>query len=792
MGVLSRKLWRTIRSTKGQFLAVVAVVTIGIAVYIGMSTAYYNLNRSQSLFYQENNFADYFFQVVRAPQGITRQVESIPGVMKATGRIQKDVPILKEDHQRATARLISYPLPMDTEVNRLQVQTGRLFDQYPESGGIEALVDPQYFNANLLSFNDTVSIVAEGKQVFLTVVGTAISPETIVTMKDAATMMPDPKTFGIIMMPQNQAEQILNLNGEINQVVITLAPGADEKHVAEQVKALLEPYGNLADYPRKDQLSHAILQGELNGLRTLASFMPVIFLGIAALIQFVMLGRMVKAQRQQIGVMKALGYGSGQIMLHYTGYALAVALLGALLGSLLGLGLATVMSQAYALYFNLPQSIGGVNLTAILSGLFLSLGVSLIAGLTASRGVAVIRPAESMRPEPPVGTGRVVLEQWNWLWRRLDPAWKMSLRTINRKRGRFAVTMVGVVFGVGLLVMSLFFNDAIDYMVKKHFYEEQRYDLLVRFNGPVKDHELLNLSRLDGVTKTEPVLEIPVKLSINGRSEDDLLVGVPQALTLKKLVNDTGEPLPYPEEGILISRSTADKLGARSGDRVELETLLGLGPARRAEVKITGINRQLVGSGSYISLEQANRILQESGVVSGAMLKVDPGKTAMVEQQLGDMTGVSSISSLRKELANLNQNMDSMVYSLTIMIVFAVLLGFAIVYNSSVISFAERRRELATLRVLGFTTQEISGLLLKENILQSLLGVALGLPFGLYLSKWYVKAASTDLYTIPVIIYPQTYLFSALGGVCFIMVAHLLAVRGVKQIDMVEVLKNTD
>lgn len=792
MGVLGSKMWRNIRSTRGQFLAVVAVIAIGIAVYIGMSTAYYNLNRSQTLFYQENNFADYYFQVVRAPREITRQVESIPGVMKATGRIQKDLAILKEDHQRATARLISYPLPMNAEINRLHIQTGRLFEQYPESGGIEIMVDPQYFTANQLAFNDLVSIVAEGKQVFLTVVGTAISPETIVTMKDIATMMPAPKTFGIVMMPQNQAEQILNFNGEINQVVIRLAPGADGKYVAEQVKTLLEPYGNLADYPRKDQLSHAILQGELNGLRAMASFMPVIFLLIAALIQLVMLGRMVKAQRLQIGVMKALGYSNGQIILHYTGYALSVALLGALLGSLLGLGLATVMSQAYALYFNLPQSIGGVNLTSILTGLVLSVGVSLIAGLTASRGVVMIKPAESMRPEPPGGTGRTLFENWHWLWRRLAPDWKMCLRTINRKRGRFAVTLVGVVFAVGLLVMSLFFNDAIDYMIKKHFYEEQRYDFLVRFTRPVKESELLNLERLEGVIKTEPVLEIPVRLCINGRTEEDLLVGVPPLLTMKELIGDTGKPLTYPEEGILISRGVADKLRARPGDRVEVETLLGLGPARRAEIKITGINRQLVGSGSYISLEQANRILMESEVVSGAMLKVDPGKTAQVEKQLGDMIGVSSISSLRKELANLNKNMDSMIYSLTIMIAFAVLLGFAIVYNSSLISFAERRRELATLRVLGFTEREISGLLLKENLLQSVLGVALGLPFGLYLSSWFVKAVSSDLYTIPVVIYPQTYLFSALGGVCFIMIAHLMVVRGVKQINLVEVLKNVD
>jgi putative ABC transport system permease protein len=792
MSVLTRKLWRTIGSTRGQFLAVAAVIAVGITVYIGMSTAYYNLNRSQAVFYEENNFADYYFQVVRAPQQVTRQVEAVPGVVKATGRIQKDVPILKEDHQRATARLISYPLPMDNEVNRLHVETGRLFEKYPQGGGIEVLVDPQYFDANLLSFNDKISIVAEGKQVFLTVTGTATSPETIITMKDAGTMMPDPNTFGVVMMPHNQADQILGLNGQINQVVITCAPGADEKVVAKQVKDILEPYGNLASYPRKDQLSHAILQVEIDQLRTTARFMPAIFLGIAAAIQFVMLGRMIKAQRLQIGVMKAIGYTSGQIMLHYTGYALAVALVGALLGALFGLGLASVMSSAYAYFFNLPETISGVNLTAISYGIFLSVVISFIAGLSAARGVVNVKPAESMRPEPPRGTGRIFLEKWVWLWQRLDPAWKMSLRTINRKRGRFGVTLLGVVFAVGLLVMSLFMNDAIDYMIKKHFYEEQHYDLLIRFSGPVKGYELDNITRLEGVVKTEPLFEIPVKIYLNGRSEDDLLLGVPPGMTLKKLVGSDEKPVALPEDGVLINERTAKRLGLRPGDRVEVETLLGLGPARWTSLTVAGVNRQLVGSGSYISLDLANRVMQESGVVSGAMLKVDPGKAGRVEQVLSDMTGVSSISSQRKELDNLNKNMGSMVYSISIMIAFAALLGFAIVYNASVISFAERRRELATLRVVGFTNSEVSSLLLKENLLQSLLGVALGLPFGRFLSECYIKGVSTDLYTIPIVIYPQTYLFSALGGVLFIMAAHFLAARGIQRTDLIEVLKNSD
>jgi putative ABC transport system permease protein len=792
MSVLSRKLCRTIINTRGQFLAVVAVVMVGICVYISMSTAYYNMSRSQEIFYEATNFADYYFQVVRAPGQIVKQIESIPGVTRVTGRIQKDVPLLKEGQQRATARLISYPLPMDNEVNRLDLQQGRLFEKYPQSGGIEILADPQFVKANNLSYGSMADIVAEGKKVPLTLVGSAISPEFIINMKDAATLMPDPKTFGIIMLPQNQAEQILNLSEQINQVVLNLAPGADEKSVVEKVKAVLEPYGNLASYPRKNQLSHTVLQGELNNLQALARFMPAIFLGVAAAIQFIMLGRMLKAQRLQIGVMKALGYGSGQIMLHYTCYSLAVAFAGALLGTLTGVLLASVLSQVYTQYFNLPETIGSLNLKAILYGFILSLGVSLLAGLSAARAVISINPAESMRPEPPKGKGKIFLEDWAWLWNRLGATWKMSIRSLGRKWGRFAITLLGVVFAVALLVLSLFSNDSVNYLINKHFYQEQHYDLLVRFGTPVKEAELLNLSRLEGVIKTEAIFEIPVKLHFKGRSEDDSLQGLPAGLTLKELTDDTGKPLHLPEEGILISRRAADKLGAETGDVVEAETLLSLGPSHQVGLKVMGANRQLVGSSSYISIEQANLILRERGLVTGAMLKVDPGRITLLEEELNEMTNVSSISSLRKELNNLNQNLDSMIYSMSVMVAFAVLLGFALVYNSSVISFAERKRELASLRVIGFTSGEVSGLLLKETLLQSILGVILGLPFGRLMTGWYIKAVSTDLFTLPVIVSPQTYFFSAMGGIFFIALAHLFAVRGIKKLDLSEVLKNRD
>lgn len=792
MNVLNKKLARAVRGARGQFLAVAVVIMVGIAIYISMTTASENMARAKDLFYRENNFADYYFHVIKAPQAVVRLIEDVPGVTKATGRIQKDVPVIKADGERATARLTSYPLPMDTEVNRLHLLTGRLFEKYPQGSGIEVLLDPQYAATNHLAPGDTVTVIAEGKQKFLTVTGTATSPEFIYPMKDAASMMPEPETFGIVMVPHNQAQQILDMSGQINQVVIKLAPGTDEKKVAEQVKVLLEPYGNLADYPRKQQLSDAILHMELEQLSAMAVFLPTIFLGIAALIQFVMLGRMVRAQRLQIGVMKALGYSNPSILLHYTGYALVAAVAGALLGSVLGVIFANLFSSVYAVFFNLPQAIGSINFKAIFYGFSLSVIVGTIAGLTASRGVISVNPAESMNPAPPKSSGRIFLERWSWLWHRFGISWKMSLRTINRNRFRSAVTLIGVVLAVAMLVVALFTRDIVDYMINRCYFEEQRYDYMLRFTTPVKETELFNITRLDGVIKAEPVFEIPVRIHFMELVREDLVLGLPPGVSLKKLYSPAGKIQDIPGEGLLISETTAKKLHAKPGDKVTVETLLGLGPSHLSEIKIAGVNRQLVGGCSAISLASANRLLQESSLISGAMLKTDTGQAALLEKKLNEMTGIASISSRQKELDSFNKKLGYMVYSITIMISFAVVLGFAIVYNSSIMSFTERKRELASLRVVGFTTGEVSGLLLKENLAQLALGVILGLPCGRFLAHAYINAVNTDLYTFQAVIYPVTYVLSALGGIIFIMIAYGLAVKGVKRLDLVEVLKTRD
>lgn len=792
MKILFKKLLRTIEKTKGQYFAMAAVVAVGITIYIAMSTALFNLTRSQDTFYKENNFADYFFHVVRAPQEITRQIETINGVVKASGRIQKDVPILKDNDERAIARLTSYHLPMDKEVNRLQIMTGRIFAENPTGGEIEVVLDPQYAQANNIPQGGHVNIVAEGKKVLLRVTGTAVSPEFIYTLKDAASLVPEPKVFGIFMLPLNQVQQILNMPGQVNQIVVKLSPGVDEEEVASKIKNLLEPYGNLASYSREQQLSHAMLQAELDGLAASSRFMPVMFLGIAAAIQMVIIRRMIKNQRLQIGIMKAIGFSNWEIILHYTAYALSITTIGSAVGTFLGLAMASFLSQTYTIYFNLPEAIGGVNREVVIYSILLSTIIGGFSGLSASRQVLKIRPAEAMRPEPPKGEGKIFLEQWEWLWQRLDTSWKMTLRTLARNKVRFGMILLGMVAAIGMLLIAFFGNDSIDYMLEKHFSQEAKYDYMIRLAGPVKSSELLNITRLAGVNKIEPILELPVKLHFQGRSEDDLLLGLQPQTNLKVVYDANNKQVAIPEEGLVISHIRAKKLGIQVGDIVTVETLLGMGPSHKADLKVVGINKQLIGSESYCSIDQANRVLGEGQVITGAMLKVDPGLGDNIYKELNQMGGITSVLSKQKELDNFNSNMDAMIYFTGIMSAFALILGFAIVYNGAVISFSERNREMATLRVLGFSTSEISGLLFKETILQSAFGILVGLPIGRLMIESYVNSVSNDLFTMPVVIYPTTYLYAAVGGFIFIIVGHFFAVKGVESLNLVEVLKSKE
>lgn len=791
MTALNRKLMRTIAATRGQFLALAVIVMLGVSIYIGMSTAYLNLSRSRTEFYREYGLADYFFHVVSAPETIVRRVEAVPGVVKATGRVQQDIAIIKPGGERAIGRLTGYPVPIHKDVHRLHVLKGRMFENTAQ-GPVEVLVDPGYAAANGLQPGDRISIIAGGKKADLILVGTAVSPEFVYPIRDAASLFPEPKQFGILMVNQVQAQQVLNMSGQVNQVLVQLAPGADADAVKHEVEKILKPYGYLASYPRKDQLSNAMLQAELDGLAINSRAMPLIFFLVAAGLQFVLLGRMIRSHKAEIGVMKALGCEDTAVIMLYTKYALLVSLAGAVIGTGFGILIASAMSDTYALFFNLPRTIGGLNGEAVLNSFLLSLGIGGVSGYLAARSVMRINPAEAMRSQAAVVGHHIPLESWKALWNRLSTGWRMSMRSVFRNRVRFFITVLGIASSVMLLMLAGFSNDATDYFMNQGYYQVNRYDYIVHMARPIKLGEILYWKRWDEVERLEPMLEVPVKMYKGSQVEDDVLIGLQVDSTLRRVVDSEGRRLRIPREGVLVNSRTARKLGIKLGDRIKVETQMTTGPVRTAYLRVVGINEQLMGAGSYVALQTANRVLQETGMISAVMLEVEENKGAVLEKRLRDMTGVSSILSSEKERQNMEELMASTAYFIAVMVLFAGLLGLAIVYNSSIMNFNERKRELASMKVLGYDQSEIAGLLTKETLLQALLGIAIGLPAGWALGAAYVASVNTDLFSMPVIIYPRTYAAAAAASLAFIAIGQFMANRRIKELNMVEVLKNQD
>jgi len=792
MPVLARKLLRTIGSTLGQFIASAVVIATGVMAFVTMTAMSDNLIRSRDSFYRETDFADHFFHVVRAPEGVLSRVEAVPGVLRASVRIQKDVPVINNEDERTTIRLLGYPLPDRQELNRVKVLSGRMAEKYPEGGAVEILVNRQFAEAHGFRQGDTIDIAAEGRRKTLTITGTAAGPDFVYAVKDAASMLEDPSSFGVAVLPQNQLQQILGEKGSVNQVLVRFIPGADRVGVAREIRNILEPYGSLADYEQKDQISEAILRGELNQLKAFARFLPTIFLGIAVLMQFVFIGRMVQVQRGQIGIMKAVGYGNVSLLALYGGYALSAASAGAVAGTGLGYFFAGLMTKLYMMFFNLPRLEEALHFRAAGLVFGTTLVVGTLAGVWAARGVLAVSPAEAMRPATPRSFRPSMIENIPGLMEHLGLSWRMSLRSMFRNRFRSAVTILGLLLAVGMIVISIFARDSMFDLMERHFEKEWRFDFLVRVVNPVKEKDLLSISNLPGVREAEPILELPVRIHYKGRYREDVLFAMHTGSGLGRVIARDGHELDFPEEGLFLDWYTGRILGAGTGDEVEVETILGLGPPRKSMLRVAGISRKAFGSASSVSLDTANRLLNEQGIASGIVFNTQDEFKESIEYALGDMINVISVTSREKEVRFLEKNMKYLYYSVGIMIFFSVLLGFAIVFNASSLSFSERRRELASLRVLGFSVREVSSLLWKENLLLLAVGAVLGLPFGRLMAEAYAIGVSTDLFTFEAVVYPTTYAISVLGGGLFILVSWGLAARSVGRLQPVETLKAND
>ncbi|MDD3895051.1 MAG: ABC transporter permease, partial [Syntrophomonadaceae bacterium] len=302
MPTITVKLLRNIKTTYRQFLALVAMVMAGAALFVAFNTSLSSLISSRDNYYQEYGFADYYFNVIKAPQGVLRQIQALPGVTGVNGRIQKDINIIKDERQRITGRLNSYS--ESTEKN-LYIIKGATFSQNQSAVRNGILIDPEFASGNQFKIGDRIKVIASGQEYVLPVIGIATSPELMVPNKSVFDMFLRGESFGIIMISQEQAEQILNMPGEINQVLVDFTPGTDAEALKKDIESILKPYGLLTSFPQHEQYSEKNMQFQVDALESASAFLPMLFFIMVVCFLFILLRQLIKSQRLHIGVLKA-------------------------------------------------------------------------------------------------------------------------------------------------------------------------------------------------------------------------------------------------------------------------------------------------------------------------------------------------------------------------------------------------------------------------------------------------------------------------------------------------------
>lgn len=787
MKAIDRKLLRDLRLMWSQALTIALVVASGVAGFVGTFSAYQALSRSRDLYYADARFADVFASLKRAPQSLERQLQQTPGVAQVDTTLHQIVPIdLPGITDPVIGELIGLPPRGAQRLNTVQLRRGRMVERRG-SGAIETLVSESFAAERGLAPGSRLHALVNGKREELLVVGIALSPEYVFAGLAGS---PDQRGFGIFWVDRDTLAAAYNMDGAFNHVALRLAPGASPGAVVDSLNRQLAPYGTVRAYGREDQLSDRILSSEISQQRVLGTVLPSIFLGVAGFLLHVVLSRQIATQREQIAALKALGYPDLEIALHYLKLTLLIVVAGLLLGLALGAVLGKSFAGLYADVFRFPTLHYQLSPGLVLVAAAVALSAGVLATLNAIRATVSLAPAEAMRPPAP-GIYRPMLIERLGLQKWFPAALRMVLRTMERRPFRTLLTVLGIALAMAIVVTGAFWRDATREMLATQFQLVMRSDVAVALMEatPARvQHELLALPH---VTAVEGARQVSVRLVNGHRSYHTAIQGRPAQPELQRIVDLEHRVHLPPADGLLLTDRLALRLGVRVGELLRIEVMEG--HRRTLELPVTATVKEMMGMNVYMERRALNRLLQEGDVVSQVSVAVERGHEPSLLIELKALPRVLLAVSKSVMVGNIEDvtARNVLVFS-AILTAFATVIAIGVVYNSARIALSERAWELASLRVLGFTRAEVSGLLLGELAIEIAAAIPLGMVLGYGLSLMIVKLITNDEFYFPLVIQAHTYAFAALCVMGAGLVSALVVRRRIDTLDLVGVLKTRE
>ncbi|MGE3191791.1 MAG: ABC transporter permease, partial [Vicinamibacterales bacterium] len=448
------------------------------------------------------------------------------------------------------------------------------------------------------------------------------------------------------------------------------------------------------------------------------------------------------------------------------------------------------MIALYNQYFRFPLLDYRLSADVAAGAVAGSLLVAALGAQAAVRRAVRIPPAEAMRPAPPALYRRSLAEV-PWISRRLTHATRMVLRNIERQPFRALASVVGIAFATAILLVGFSFIDVMDELIDRQFVVTMRQDATVTFAEPRGAAAVHAVARLPGVMRVEPVRAVPARLRAGHRSRTLAVTGLPASPTLNRIVDRSGRVVTLPPEGLVLSKMLGAILGVAPGDRVRVEVLEGRRPVLDCEV--ASLVDDNMGLQAYMEIGELHRRLREGRTVSSVNLMMDPAETDALYHRLKLVPAVAGVALTRLSLENfrstLAENMNLMVF---FNVFFAGIIAFGVVYNSARVSLSERSRELASLRVLGFTRAEISLILLGELAIVTVVALPVGAVIGYGLGELMVAGLNNEVYRMPFLVTAPTVAWAFLTVIGATLVSALAVRRRLDRLDLVGVLKTRE
>jgi len=787
MYALDRKLLRDLRRLWAQALAIALVIAGGVSTLVLAVGSHRSLDETRIAYYERYRFADVFATARRVPKALIDRIAEIPGVAAVDARIAKfallDIPNFPEP---ATAQLISLPDTNATVLNQLHMRVGRV----PEAGSAdEAVINESFASAHGFTLGARFFAILNGRKRNLSVVGIALSPEFIFVI-GPGDIMPDNRRFGILWMSEKALASAYDLEGAFSSVTVKLLRDASERDVLARLDTLLDPYGGHAAHGRKDQISHAFLDHDLDMLNNMSRTLPPIFLLVSAFLINLTLSRTVALEREQIGLLKAVGYSNVAVAAHYIKFVVLIALVGVFIGSLAGTWLGAYVTTLFGDLFRFPFLIFVKTPDLYIAAALLGLVAAILGAIRALWDIMALPPAVAMAPPAP--------PQYHHFWstglsltRLISQRSMMMLRNLTHHPVRAILTTLGMSLATAILVVSLFVSDTMEQLIDVTYFRADRQDATVTMTEKRPHVVTLQVAKLPGVLATEPYREVPVRIRSRNVERRIMISGRPRNADLSRIIDTDLLPVVLPEAGLAISSLLAQILDVRVGDFVEVDLLEG--QRRTVSLPISALVEDYFGIRGMMDFEALARLMREAPAVNSVHVSLDD---SMRERFFDAVKGIPTVSAMalqRASLANFRTTLALLVNTMAgIYTGLAAIIAFGVVYNCARIALSERARELASLRVLGFTRREVLRILLLELALLTLLAQPPGWVMG-YGLAWIMKTnLAGELMRVRLIVEHSTYIFASAIVVAAAVLSALVVRRRIERLDLVAVLKTRD